>query len=140
MTDDAMIVTVKTGLPALLDTLEDAAAELDSYDAKTFAIAVRQAAAELKRKSAGEWFYDLDDPEDGSDSWADLLENSLFDNDGPMEVGGACEVERFWIARVVLTRDEHGSPDETEIRRFATKAEALEALSGGQGDMFGGAA
>jgi hypothetical protein len=42
-----MIITVRTGLEALLDTLADAADQLEGYGNGTFAVAVRQAGALL---------------------------------------------------------------------------------------------
>jgi hypothetical protein len=98
--------------------LEDRVKELEAENAK------------LKR---GEWFYDCEDGENSSGDWSDVLDYADFD--GPMLIAGAREVERFWIARVVLTWDEDGSPDDSEIRRFATKAEALAAMNGGQVEL-----
>lgn len=80
--------------------------------------------AKLKR---GEWFYEADDPDNGASDWSDPLDYS--GENGPMQICGAREVERFWVARVPTT------DDDAEYRRFATEAEALAALSGGQTEL-----
>lgn len=81
-----------------------------------------QAAELLRRLQKPEWYYDAEDGENGSDNFEDLLDLS----DGPMEVGAAREIERFWIARVPCPSD----PDDTEIVRFPTRAAAMAAMQG----------
>jgi hypothetical protein len=78
--------------------------------------------ADVKRLSTPEWFYDADDPEYSYSDLADVADN--MDSDGVMRMAGAREVCKLWVAMRVLTVDEDGNADDTEVAEFATEPEA----------------
>lgn len=71
-----------------------------------------------------------DDPEEGHFNVEEAYDHG---NGGSPEIG-IVHLERgkrlsdVWAVRVVLTRDEDGEPDDTEVQCFHTKAEAEAAL------------
>lgn len=75
-----------------------------------------------------EWFY----AEDGDyvQPWAEeVARDADLDSGGLMMVHGAKEVCTKWVAHVIISRDEDGDPDETDMQVFDTKEQAEQALS-----------
>ena len=100
--------------PRLADVLEKTGTQLAEAHAR-----IAELEAEVKRVSEPQWFYDADDSEYAYSDIADIADN--MDQVGVMRVGGAREV---WVAFRVLTVDDDGNADETEVAEFATEPEA----------------
>lgn len=103
--------------PRLADVLEKTGTQLAEAHAR-----IAELEAEVKRVSEPQWFYDADDSEYAYSDIADIADN--MDQVGVMRVGGAREVCKMWVAFRVLTVDDDGNADETEVAEFATEPEA----------------
>lgn len=79
--------------------------------------------AEVARLRKPEWFYSVEDPEyrSGGDV-QDVVDD--MDYEGVMEVAGAREVWKKWVAVRCVTVDDEGDIDETEAATFDTVEEA----------------
>lgn len=83
----------------------------------------------------GDLWWIAHDPESGFESAHDAFEVASDWNDEPdepVELSRAVSLPNVWAIRAVLTRDEAGDPDETEVRLYATEAEAQAAISKSQ--------
>lgn len=93
---------------------------------------------ELEAKIAGinpnvaDLWWVHDDPEAGYDDADEAFEygNGYGPEPGIVQLQRARRLPNVWATRIVLTRDEDGEPDDTEVRCFHTKAEAEAAITG----------
>lgn len=131
-----------TDVEALISWLDDVGHNHSSgsvyANAATALRTLQERVAELEAQIAGTnpnfgdlWWVD-DDPELGHD---DAYEAFEYGNGGGPEPGivqlqRARRLPNVWATRIVLTRDEDGEPDDTEVRCFHTKAEAEARLKG----------
>jgi hypothetical protein len=81
---------------------------------------------ELERENARlrqpEWFYHALDGETGAADIESIIDD--MDMNGVMQVCGARQVWRKWVARKCLTVDSGGEPDEVSYETFETPEEA----------------
>lgn len=77
---------------------------------------------EVARLSKPEWFYSAEDPEYSGGDVQDVVDD--MDREGVMQVAGAREVWKKWVAIRCLTVDENGDSDDTEAATFDTPEEA----------------
>lgn len=78
--------------------------------------------AENAKLKQPEWFYSAEDPEYSGGDVQDVVDD--MDRNGVMQVAGAREVWKKWVAIRCLTVDENGDSDDTEAATFDTPEEA----------------
>ncbi|MFN3646269.1 MAG: hypothetical protein ACK4S2_07105 [Gemmobacter sp.] len=104
----------------LLHRLDEAAEETRHIDHST----AREAATLIRRLMQPDLFWD-DDGETGYGAPVEAWDSIDPDPDGVLQLRCAVNLPDIWVAQAVLTVDEAGDPDETELRQFQTKADAL---------------
>lgn len=82
----------------------------------------RSLAERVEKLSQPEWFYSAEDPERSGGDVQDVVDD--MDHEGVMEVAGAREVWKKWVAIRCLTVDDEGDVDDTEAATFDTVEEA----------------
>lgn len=125
MTDSIEELSVDV-LALLLDdaasVLEDDGRQNMPKILRAAALKLRECMDEIKRLSKPEWFYSADDPEYSGGDVQDVVDD--MDREGVMQVAGAREVWKKWVAIRCVTVDENGDIDDTEAATFDTPEEA----------------